>query len=460
MPARRRFSWRGRRSGKTRSQAAVGLWHCMPREEFEAYTLPHEPRKALVVATTLEQAMGVIEAALTMILGSPLLSSMVRKRRGEPLEHGRDWARIAFKHNVIFEAMACNARGDRGRGASFIGLDEYAHHFDSLDRLGQATAAEALFAAVVPAASQYKELKTVIIGSTPSGDSNKFAKLRDIALEHPSRQSVYFHGATWEINPRIDEEDLGQERLTLGEELFRQEFQADFLSGGGYFLTNDAIERCVEERGDMSYEHGREYVVGIDPALSSDVFGCVVLGVDRFQGKLSVAQVHGWEGQRSESWEGGRIREDVLMERIVEVCHAYRCRLVATDVFKSREITQRLREHGIQTVEVPFNGERRREVFASLRAAIDERKLSLPNHPELLRELRALRVRYTSQGQKVELARIGRSHCDRAVALALAISAADQALAQRPLAVLKRAPAGYSSVRAAVGNRYGNSVYS
>ena len=189
-----------------------------------------------------------------------------------------------------------NARGDRGRGASFIGLDEYAHHFDSLDRLGQATAAEALFAAVVPAASQYKELKTVIIGSTPSGDSNKFAKLRDIALEHPSRQSVYFHGATWEINPRIDEEDLGQERLTLGEELFRQEFQADFLSGGGYFLTNDAIERCVEERGDMSDQHGREYVVGIDPALSSDVFGCVVLGVDRFQGKLSVAQVHGWGG--------------------------------------------------------------------------------------------------------------------------------------------------------------------
>ena len=70
---------------------------------------------------------------------------------------------------------------------------------------------------------------------------------------------------------------------------------------------------------------------------------------------------------------------------------------------------------------MPFTGDGRREVFAALRLAIDSGRLSLPREPQLLTELRALRVEYRSQGQTVELPRVNSSHCDRAVALAIGV---------------------------------------
>lgn len=441
------MAW-GRRSGKTRVSAAVSLWHCLPRPEFEAYLPRSEVRRVLVVATNLDQARGVIDAASALIKGSPMLESMIASRS----EY-----QIRFKHGVVFESMPCNARGDRGRGASCITLDEFGHHFDTLDATSAASAAEQLFSAIVPAASQFKELRTVIVASTPAGDSNKFAQLRDEILEHPSPTRAYFTGCTWEISPLISEEDLEDERRLLGEELFRQEYCADFLSGGGQFLSADAIEACVEERGDLYPDSRLEYVVGIDPALSSDVFGCVALGCDRSTGRMHVAQVHGWEGRREGSFEGARIREDELLERVAAVCKAYDCRRVATDVFKAREIGERLRAHGILVTEVPFTGEWRRDVFAALRLAIDERKITLPNHPELLRELRALKVKYTSTGQKVELARVGRSHCDRAVALSLAIVAAREAVSFAPV-VLRPRGEPFSSI-SIPRLRYSNSEF-
>jgi hypothetical protein len=445
------IAW-GRRSGKTRVSAAIGLWHCLPRPEFHRYMSPNEGRKALVVATNLQQARGVIDAAWAMIQGSPMLRSMVVNTEK------RDQYSIQFKHGTVLEAMPCSARGDRGRGASYICLDEFSHHFDSLDPIVAASAAENLHAALVPAASQFKELRTEVVCSTPSGDSNKFARLRDEMLDHPNPRDAYFHGPTWEISPLIAEADLEQERRFMGEELFRQEYEASFLTGGGFFLANESIQACVEERGDLYPDPRMDYVVGLDPAFTSDVFGCVVLGVDRHSRKMHVAQVHGWEGRRARTLEAGRLREDEVLENVVRVCRAYDCKHAVTDVFKAREIADRLREHGISCDEVQFNGEWRRDVFANLRLAIDEGNITLPNHPDLLRELRALRVKYTSQGQKVELARVGRSHCDRAVALAVAIMWARNTTAYAPIVVVRQPPPGYLAVHA-LNKRYSPSEF-
>ena len=101
---------------------------------------------------------------------------------------------LRFAHGVTFSAMPCSARGDRGRAASCVLLDEAAHHFD-----GQADSQqsfERLFAAVVPSVAQFRELGTVVVASTPAGDSNKFAELRDEILENPSPARRFFTGAS------------------------------------------------------------------------------------------------------------------------------------------------------------------------------------------------------------------------------------------------------------------------
>lgn len=405
----------GRRSFKTGVQARVGCWHCLPREEFDEYLLPGEIRRVIALATNVKQARGVISAAEVVVAGSPVLRVMLESKTDLELR---------FKHGVVFAAMPANAAGDRGRNASCVLLDEFSHHFDG-DPEGPKSA-ENLLASVVPSVSQFGALGTVVVASTPSGDSNKFAALCDDIVENPSPTAAYFFGRTWEINPKIRREELVEERRLLGPELFSQEYECSRLSGAGQFLNAESLEACVGEGGDVPPQAGLEFSLGIDPALSSDVFGVVVLGVERSDpSQMVCARVLGWQGEKSDTFEAARLREDELLDRVVAVCAEYHISRVATDVFKAREITARLSERGIEVVEVPFSGDGRRQAFAQLRLAIDEGRIDLPNEPQLLTELRALRVKYTAAGQVVEIPRLaGKSHCDRAIALCLAIAAA------------------------------------
>jgi hypothetical protein len=406
----------GRRSFKTGVQAAVGLWLCLPRPEFDALIRRGETRRVIALATNVKQAREVIASASVVIASSPVLRPMVE---------GRSDLEIRFAHPhgpVVFSAMPANAAGDRGRNASCVLMDEFAHHFDGdPDAPGSAAS---LLASVVPSQSQWGALGTVVVASTPAGDSNRFAALCDDIVENPSPTSAYFFGKTWQVNPRIREEDLVEERRLLGPELYSQEYECNRLSGSGQFLNAESIDRCVGEPGDVPFQSTYEWLVAIDPALQSDVFGVCVIGVERADpSQLTVARVLGWQGEKSDTFEQARLREDELLDRVVAVCQEYRCARVATDVYKAREIGARLAEHGIDVAEVPFTGDGRRQAFAQLRMVIDEGRIDLPGEPQLLTELRALRVKYTSAGQVVEIPRLaGKSHCDRAVALCLGIA--------------------------------------
>jgi hypothetical protein len=406
----------GRRSFKTGVLSAVGCWHCLPREEFDEFVRPGELRRVIAVATAVKHAREVVSAAWTLIEGSKVLRPMVE---------GKTDLEIRFRHGVVLTAMPCNAVSDRGRGASCVLLDEFAHHFDGDP--DAPSSAESLVAAVVPSVSQFRNLGTVVVGSTPSGDSNRFASLCDDIVENPSPTAAYFFGKTWEVNPRIREDELAEERRLLGPELFSQEYECNRLSGSGSFLNAESIEACVSEGGDVPYQAGLEFSVAIDPALSSDVFGVVVIGVERVdRSRMVCARVLGWQGEKSETFEQARLREDELLARVVAVCREYHTMQVATDIFKAREIRSRLAEHGITVVDVPFSGDGRRQAFAQLRLVIDEARIDLPREPQLLTELRALKVKYTSAGQVVEIPRLaGKSHCDRAVALCLGIAACE-----------------------------------
>jgi len=163
--------------------------------------------------------------------------------------------------------------------------------------------------------------------------------------------------------------------------------------------------------------------VSCDPAFAADTFGVAVVGVDReHPSRLVVGASYGWTGRQvGDSFEERRLQEDELLADVAKLCRRFRTETVVTDVHNAKEIRPRMASYGIDVAEVAFSSENRRAVFAELRLRVDDGSLSLPSDPALLAELRALRVRYTSRGQVVDLPRIGRSHCDRAVACAIGI---------------------------------------
>lgn len=59
--------------------------------------------------------------------------------------------------------------------------------------------------------------------------------------------------------------------------------------------------------------------------------------------------------------------------------------------------------------------------FGFLRGRLNDGSIELPEHAQLLRELRAVRTRYAAGRSSVVLPRIGGSHCDLAQALAIGV---------------------------------------
>jgi len=60
------------------------------------------------------------------------------------------------------------------------------------------------------------------------------------------------------------------------------------------------------------------------------------------------------------------------------------------------------------------------EMFEALRTLVADDRIELAPVPELLEDLRRVRKRVTQTGVTIELPRLGRRHCDYAMALALA----------------------------------------
>jgi hypothetical protein len=162
---------------------------------------------------------------------------------------------------------------------------------------------------------------------------------------------------------------------------------------------------------------------GLDPAFSSDPFGLVLVGRDRRDpGRLLVGAVRSWQPPRRKAGtlEEGRQLEDAVLAEVAGVLRAFDARAI-TDQYRSAGVTERLRRYGISVRSEAMTAPTKDASFGFLRGRINEGGIELPEHPDLLRELRAIRTRYSAGRSSVVLPRIGGSHCDLAQALAIAV---------------------------------------
>jgi hypothetical protein len=138
--------------------------------------------------------------------------------------------------------------------------------------------------------------------------------------------------------------------------------------------------------------------------------------------RLLVGRVRSWEPlrRRSLSLEEARSVEDATLAEVAALVRHFDARAV-TDQFKSAGVAERLRRYGVPVTVHPMTAPTKDSAFGFLRARLNEGSLELPEHPLLVRELRAIRTRYAAGRSSVVLPRLHGSHCDLAQALALAV---------------------------------------
>lgn len=270
----------GRRSGK--STMAVLVWDALLRPELASFLRAGERRYSVVVATNLPQARLVLRTARSLVEQSAVLAPLIESVTDDE---------IVFVNGSVILALPCSGRGSRGRPVSALVFDEAAHFVDTEGNASLASVWQAL----VPSCAQFGDQSRVIVSSTPWGSEGFFAdRFRRAANgEIPGAAARQF--GTAEMNPTIDRAFLEAESAS-DPELFRSEYGAEFVGGGGQYLDPQVIERAATLPQELAPEHGSNWVAGLDPAFSRDPFGLVIVGqpVDDWR-RLVVGCVRAWK---------------------------------------------------------------------------------------------------------------------------------------------------------------------
>jgi hypothetical protein len=199
-----------------------------------------------------------------------------------------------------------------------------------------------------------------------------------------------------------------------------------FEGSGSAYLDQSRVSACKADRGELRPQDGVGWIVGLDPAFSSDPFGVAVVGRSREDRDcLVLGAVRVWSPTRSSSFDERRQVEDKVLDEVAELCLSFQAPAV-TDQYAARPLTDALRRRGVYVRSRPMTATSKTEIFSALRSRINDGSVELYEHPGLLAELRRLRTKYAAGHASVVNPRVGGSHGDMAQALALAVGEHDR----------------------------------
>jgi hypothetical protein len=286
-----------------------------------------------------------------------------------------------------------------------------------------------VWTAVRPTIAVYGEQAQTLLISTP-GDSLLFGRLwAQAASGELGAGAAAFQRPTREMNPRVSDAFLEQERVLLGRD-FAREYEAAFVAGAHSFLDLDELRDVVGRYAELPASEVTDAVVGFDPAFSSDPAAAVVVGRSRQdRERLLVCRVERWAPKRTRSQrrrakteaEVSEVR-DAVLDGVARLSAAYGGCPVVSDQHLAAVVREGLRRRGVERVRiVAWTGTSLTEAFRALRARVVADTISLPHDEQLVQELSKIRSRTRAGASVVEVPRTTSSHMDSALALAAGV---------------------------------------
>lgn len=313
------------------------------------------------------------------VLVAALPNSVVNINRSE--------LRIQFLDIAEFEFKTAERPDNlRGFGLDYVVIDEAGYIADDV------------WEAVIRPALADRQGKLLAIG-TPRG-KNWFYRLWLKGQERNQTECQSWQMPSWG-NPFLPKAEIEMLKATLPERIWKQEIEAVFLDNAGGVFRN--VEAVVQSYALPAQPQGR-VIVGVDLAKYEDFTVLVamdergrVIDFDRFN-QLD------WEIQKA---------------RIKNMARKYNATLVLDSTGVGDPIYEDLRMMGLSVEGYKFTNESKERLINNLAIQIENRKILLPNIPELISELQAFEYEILPSG----MVRFGAPtgyHDDCVIALALA----------------------------------------
>lgn len=271
----------------------------------------------------------------------------------------------------------------------------------------------------------------VILASSPwGGPEHYFRALWQRGMDSPDDRVRSWHWPST-VSPLVDAALLEEIRLREPADYFGREYLAEWAdSAGAYFAESEIMDAVADYRltppEDVpltpSGEPGFPVAAGVDWGLR-DANALVLLG----------ATSHRSDGARRlfiphlEASSG--VAYTRFIDRVIEVAGRYQMAVIASErngvgEYPTSELRERLFRRGrpVQVSPVWTDARRKMSGFGRLKGLMAQGRMVLPNHPDLLRELRALEFEQTTTGLMHISVPDRAGHDDLAMALMQAVS--------------------------------------
>ena len=400
-----------RQVGKTTLAAMLAVHNATMRPDLDRVLPRRRKRFILVAAPGEDQSREFIDVAAGLIADSPALRGMAE------VSASRIEFRLPDGRRSCIVALPANAKTVRGRSASLVILEEFAH----FDQSAGPGSDERLYRALRPSMRRFGSLAKLVAISTPSGESGRFWELHRDAEQGVLPSATAVRLSAWEVDPSYGEEQREADRAELGEDGFAEECGAEFVTGSGSFFDLSGVRF---EGRPAAPEEGTGWVCGLDAAFSSDLFGIACVGRSRSDpNQLVVGAVAALKPKRSrkaseESFEDERARQDSILAQVAEIVAPYSPRGVA-DLHKGGPVKSYLGRQGVAVKLITPSDPLTKQRSVSLRARLEDGSLRAWAHAQLIQDLRRIRA---TDADRIHLPKQRNgSHCDAAVALSLAV---------------------------------------
>jgi hypothetical protein len=352
----------GRRSGKSRMAAALAVYQAC----FVRYKLaPGETGTVLVLAVNREQATTVFNYALAFLEASPVLSQEVASTTAHE---------IRLKNGLVIAIHANSFRSIRGRTLVAVIFDESAFWRDETSAAPDVE----VYRAALPS---LMTTKGMLIGiSTPYRRIGLLHQKHKDFFGADSNDILVVQGKSTTFNPLLTEQDIAK-AIADDPESGRAEWEAEFRSDLSAFLDDETIEAVIDYGRPLELppRPGIRYQSFVDPSGGRhDAFTLCIGHKEKDSGRFIADVVRGTRPP---------FDPVEVTQQYAALCAEYKIDVVHGDNYSAEWAQSAFKEAGLRYVRAE---KPKSQLYLECLPLFMRQAISIPNHPQLLRELKLL----------------------------------------------------------------------
>lgn len=251
---------------------------------------------------------------------------------------------------------------------------------------------------VTPAMLQFPQ-KKLIKTSTPMTEEGLLWKATSIGTygqfigfpnEHKTTLVLRSPTAAFE-NPIITRGELQKEKLK-DPEAFGREFLAQFSKSVSGFLSTHLLRQSVVKGvRERQPKNGQLYVAALDPAFRGDAFAFCIGHMEN--GKFLLDVMQSWRGTPEQP-----ISPSMVLALVADYCKRYGIKSVVSDQHHLDSLQELAGQHNLSIEPCIFTANVKKVIWSEFASMLNQERLSLLDHTELLEECMALEKHITQAG--------------------------------------------------------------